>query len=69
MKHEVSAYTIIGDFHTHTLASQHAYSTVNELIQASRAQGFVALSITDHGPEMLDGAISHHFSACQAFLP
>jgi len=61
-------YAIIGDFHTHTIASQHAYSTIGELIQASKKLGFTAIAITDHGPEMLDGAISHHF-LCMTGLP
>ncbi len=31
-----NTYTIIGDFHTHTMVSQHAYSTTQELVEASR---------------------------------
>jgi len=61
-------YSIIGDFHTHTMVSQHAYSTMQELIDASRRQGFQAIAITDHGPEMMDGAIAHHF-LCMDALP
>lgn len=61
-------YAIIGDFHTHTIASQHAYSTIKELVEASIEQGFSSLCITDHGPEMLDGAIRHHF-LCMSGLP
>ncbi|PKL26931.1 MAG: phosphatase [Spirochaetae bacterium HGW-Spirochaetae-2] len=61
-------YCIIGDFHTHTMVSQHAYSTIQELVDASRRQGFQAIAITDHGPEMLDGAIAHHF-LCMDSLP
>ena len=60
--------SLIGDFHTHTIASQHAYSTVNEMITAAKAKGLKALAITDHGPEMLDGAIEHHFR-CIMGLP
>lgn len=61
-------YSIIGDFHTHTMVSQHAYSTIQELLNASRRQGFQAIAITDHGPEMMDGAIAHHF-LCMNALP
>ena len=61
-------YSIIGDFHTHTMVSQHAYSTMQELIDASRCQGLQAIAITDHGPEMMDGAIAHHF-ICMNALP
>lgn len=63
-----TTYSIIGDFHTHTMVSQHAYSTVQELVLASKRQGFQALAITDHGPEVLDGAIAHHF-LCMDSLP
>lgn len=61
-------YEIAGDLHTHTIASQHAYSTISELVDESRKQGKEFLAITDHGPEMLDGAISHHF-LCMTGLP
>ncbi len=61
-------YSIIGDFHTHTMVSQHAYSTTQELVEASRRQGFQAIAITNHGPEMMDGAIAHHF-LCMDGLP
>lgn len=58
----------IADLHTHTLVSQHAYSTLYENIQAAREAGFYALAITDHGPGMPDGASSHHFF-CMPGLP
>lgn len=53
----------IADLHTHTMVSQHAYSTLDEMASAARELGFSAIGITDHGPGMLDGAIAHHFSA------
>lgn len=59
---------IIGDLHTHTLASQHAYSTVEEMITYAGKQDLAVLGITDHGPGMLDGAIRHHF-LCMNGLP
>lgn len=59
---------IIADLHTHTLVSQHAYSTIDELSHAASAKGFCALAITDHGPAMPDGAIQHHFF-CLRGLP
>ena len=67
-EYPIESYNIIGDFHTHTLASQHAYSTVNEMVQASISKGFKALAITDHGPEMSDGCLAHHFK-CMPELP
>lgn len=58
----------IADLHMHTNVSQHAYSTLNELANAARDAGFSAFGITDHGPEMMDGAMAHHF-LCMKGLP
>lgn len=58
----------IADLHTHTMVSQHAYSTVTENLRAAKALGFCALGMTDHGPGMPDGAIAHHF-LCLKGLP
>lgn len=59
---------IYADLHTHTCVSQHAYSTIDEMIRAAKEKGFLAVGITDHGPEMMDGAIPHHF-LCMQDLP
>lgn len=40
------------DMHTHTLASGHAYGTVNEMITAAADKGLQMLGITEHGPEI-----------------
>ncbi len=40
------------DSHTHTVASGHAYSTIDENVQAAAARGIKLLAITDHGPSM-----------------
>ena len=40
------------DSHTHTLASGHAYSTMNEMIAAAQDKGLAALAITEHAPAM-----------------
>lgn len=58
----------IADLHMHTSVSQHAYSTLNELATAAKDAGFSAFGISDHGPEMMDGAIAHHF-LCMNGLP
>lgn len=58
----------IADLHMHTNVSQHAYSTINEMALAAKAAGLLAFGITDHGPEMMDGAIAHHF-LCMNGLP
>ena len=54
-------YRIKGDMHTHTVASQHAFSTIAELIGRSKSLGMEFLAATDHGPEMTDGANRLHF--------
>ena len=43
---------LIADLHTHTLASTHAYSTLQEMVQAASAMGLYAIAITDHGRTM-----------------
>lgn len=59
---------IIADLHTHTIASGHAYSTVNELAQAAASLGLAALGISDHGPAMPGGPHRYHFCAMR-FIP
>lgn len=41
---------IISDMHCHTVASNHAYSTLRENISEAKNQGLYAIAITDHGP-------------------
>lgn len=38
------------DVHTHTIASGHAYSTLQEMAQAAAEKGLKILGITEHGP-------------------
>ena len=59
---------IIADLHTHTIASGHAYSTVNELATAASQIGLKALAITDHGPALPGGPHRYHFCAMR-FIP
>lgn len=40
------------DTHTHTLASGHAYSTMQEMAQEAANRGLKGLAITDHAPDM-----------------
>lgn len=59
---------IIADMHTHTIASGHAYSTVNELVSAAAAAGLQAIAITDHGPALPGAPHIYHFGAMR-FIP
>lgn len=43
---------LIADTHTHTIASTHAYSTLQEMAAAAKRKGLYALGVTDHGPNM-----------------
>ena len=38
------------DLHTHTIASGHAYSTLQENIAAARERGLKFLGLSEHGP-------------------
>ena len=49
------------DFHTHTLASGHAYSTLNENIISAKAAGLKVLGVSDHAPNMPGGAPIFYF--------
>lgn len=59
---------IIADLHTHTVASGHAYSTVNEMAQEASRKGLQALALTDHGPALPGGPHLYHFGAMR-FIP
>lgn len=59
---------VVADLHTHTVASGHAYSTVNELATAAAAKGLAALAITDHGPALPGAPHIYHFGAMR-FIP
>lgn len=41
---------LIGDVHTHTLASGHAYGTIREMAQAAAERGLEVLGLTEHAP-------------------
>lgn len=40
------------DLHTHTVASGHAYSTLEEMVKSASEKGLEILGITEHGPAM-----------------
>lgn len=59
---------IIADMHTHTIASGHAYSTVNEMALVASDKGLHAMALTDHGPALPGGPHLYHFGAMR-FIP
>ncbi len=51
------------EVHTHTLASSHAYNTMQEMLTDAAQKGIELLAITDHGPALNgDGAHFWHFA-------
>lgn len=49
------------DLHTHTIASTHAYSTLQEYIPVAKERGIKLFATTDHGPRMDDAPHQWHF--------
>ena len=43
---------ILIDAHTHSVASGHAYSSIQEMAQAAAEKGLQVLGITEHGPSI-----------------
>lgn len=52
---------LIADLHTHTVASTHAYSTLQEMVDACRKNGQRAMAVTDHAPAMPDAPHEWYF--------
>ncbi|EAR10733.1 phosphatase [Reinekea blandensis] len=52
---------ILCDTHSHTVASTHAFSTVNDYIRDAKAKGLQLFSVTDHAPAMPDSPHPWHF--------
>ncbi|MFW6266400.1 MAG: phosphatase [Halanaerobiales bacterium] len=53
--------TIKADLHVHTLASGHAYSTVDEVAQTASKKGLKLVAITNHGPAMPGASHRYYF--------
>ena len=49
------------DLHCHTVASGHAYSTIQENVQVAISKGLKLIGISDHAPTMPGGAPLFHF--------
>lgn len=56
------------DSHTHSIASDHAYSTIDENVRAAAAMGLEMLALTDHAPAM-KGTTSRGFFANLQVVP
>lgn len=56
------------DLHIHTLASGHAYSTINEIAAEAARKGLKLVAMTDHGPALPGGPHPYHFAALR-FVP
>ena len=52
---------LIMDTHIHTIASGHAYSTVQETAAAAHAAGLELICITEHGPDFPGACHSFYF--------
>lgn len=48
------------DMHNHTIASGHAYSTIQEIVAEASKKGLKYVGITDHGPTMPGGPHIFH---------
>lgn len=49
------------DLHTHTIASDHAYCTINEMAAGAAQAGMDAIGITDHAPALGDAPHLFYF--------
>lgn len=56
------------DVHTHTIASGHAYSTIDEMAREAAARGMELLGISDHGPAM-EGSASRYYFRSSRCIP
>lgn len=54
-------FKINTDLHIHTVASGHAYCTVDEMARGAFNKGMKLIAITDHGPNMPGGPNVYHF--------
>lgn len=50
------------DTHVHTIASGHAYSTLQEYVDHAKDIGLEMFALTDHGPEMPGGPHAYHIA-------
>lgn len=60
---------LLADLHVHTVASGHAYSTVEEIARAAESKGLQMVALTDHGPAMPGGPHEYHFGNLRVMPP
>lgn len=53
------------DTHTHTNVSAHAFSTLEENIAYASETGLEGIAMTNHGPDLGDGAVWFHFKSAR----
>ena len=56
------------DLHVHTIASGHAFSTIEENARAAAERGLKGIGMTDHGPSMPGAPHLYHFMVL-GFIP
>ncbi|MGL6173946.1 MAG: phosphatase [Cellulosilyticaceae bacterium] len=56
----------LADLHIHTVASGHAYSTVDEIVREAREKELIVVGIADHSDGMPGGAPLFHFHNLRA---
>ena len=52
---------LVADLHVHTIASGHAYSTVEEVVRSAREKGLLMVGIAEHGPRLPGGPHMYYF--------
>jgi putative hydrolase len=57
------------DTHTHSTASGHAYSSIDDLARGARKRGLKGFVLTDHGPALPGGTHPYHFGNLRILPP
>lgn len=65
----MSQFHPIADFHTHTVFSPHAYSTITENAAAAARCGMLAVACTDHAGATPDSGHHWHFTNMKCLPP
>lgn len=60
---------IVGDTHTHTIACDHAYSTLSENVARAKELGHRFICVTEHAPALPGCASKVYFSTMPSILP